>query len=872
MTAFSPYSVGARPSKRWQTRLSRVYFHWAGLVLAAGLCSLAGCGEGGLEPSDRAPVSPPGIAPTDMMGGEVPPAAAPSGPPADAADPAMAPMPADPAAAGGPSAPPVQAAKPAKTEPAEPLPEKIADWKKDDYLRARIIGDKRLAEAAMHLGERFAGTAQADSAAQLLVMLLKPLTPEEKAQRAAAARPPVQPSPEMSGEPGMSEDPTMADTGMDPAMADMSGMEPSMDDMSSMDPSMGYGQPPGGADSALIKAIVYALGATRSNAGRSVLKQVLAGTCEVENDPVAASAALESLAFYQSPENEAILLEVIATPEKIRKVEKPAEKEPEPKPAETRPGQPARPPGFESVAPPTQMSAEPAMDVAMSGEPMYGQQGQGARVSPSELQKRAIALVQRKASEDLRTKIAAALANKAVPETVRAEVGKFLLEKRPDNAPAQMLFYRNDVLDPQSKEAVVGYFTSYSSDALGAMMGIPPGVKVELPTRQAMPGMGTEMSGMEPSMPMEASAPEPELSEPSGMDMSADPGSGMPGMEFAHPGQAKPEIIEIDAKLGYRIASQLWSADFARVVTERLDAIESLANGAPRIAMASTMPLDEMRARLYTLLEKHALEGPAAVESSGLLNDVIFEPGFLAVVKSLPREDPPVGRKPAEVAPKRTSRRSRTPAGDQQGGGGNETPEWQQRQQASYAWMRTSEYLVRALCGRLAAAGESQFGLGDAKPQQPPLEVATDAEITSQFSFEWPTEAAKQLAGSGVPLDPMKLQYVRLKQVGKPKSILGFYRRKMNQPVVHEMGHECWAESFRNLPKSDRKLNVDLFVTVPQLAPAQGQPNQFQPDAPQQPGGFTLGGTQPAESDETEVIVEILSLEIKDPAPPKEKK
>jgi len=511
---------------------------------------------------------------------------------------------------------------------------------------------------------------------------------------------------------------------------------------------------------------------------------------------------------------------------------------------------------------------------------MPGQQGQGDRATAAELQQRAIALLQKTASEPLRTKLAASMTDKSIPEAARAQLGKFLLEKRPDNAPAQMVLYRSDALDPQSKEAVVSYLVSYSSDALGAMMGIPPGVKVELPVRQSMPGMSPGMPGMEPAMPGEPQGPvEPAMSEPMAMPADAGmPGAEMPGMDMSAAGFGQPaeKLIEIDANLGYRIASQLWSGDFAGMVSQRLEGLESLAAGAPRIAMASTMPLDSMRAKLYELLEKHSLEGPAAVESSGLLDNVIFEPGFLAVVKSLPREEPSAVRSSAGGNPPRAPRGGRPPAGDQQGG--NEMPEWQKRQQASQAWMRTSEYLVRVLCGRLAAAGESQFALGDAQAkQEPPMEIATDAEIIARVSFDWPTEAAKQLAGSGVPLDPMKVQYLRLKQIGKPKTILGFYRRKMNQPVVHEMGHECWVESFRNLPKSDRKLNVDLLVTVPQMAPTPGQPGlgqpgpMAQPEAPQQPGGFSLGPGQAKEPEEAEVFVDIFMMELKDPAPPKAK-
>jgi hypothetical protein len=181
--------------------------------------------------------------------------------------------------------------------------------------------------------------------------------------------------------------------------------------------------------------------------------------------------------------------------------------------------------------------------------------------------------------------------------------------------------------------------------------------------------------------------------------------------------------------------------------------------------------------------------------------------------------------------------------------------------------MRTSENLVRVLCGRLAAAGEKQLDLGSAPAsQQPPLEIAPDAKITAQFTFEWPTDKAKQM--TGIPLDPMKIQYVRLEQTGKPKTVLGYYRRKMNSPVIHELGADVWAESFRTIPKTDRKLSVDVLISSPQLAGAQAAgPMQPQPEGTAQPG-FTLGGAPPVEPEEVDLVIEILSLEVKDPAPP----
>ena len=885
MTSISQYSETRRNGLAGLLSASWGRCGWLRLIVLTLALPLAGCGGDGLEPSDRAPATPPGIAPIDAGGEAAAPAAsseagAPAGPEMMAAVPAEPGMP-------GPSE---QAQPKAAEKPADPLPENVADWKKDDYLRAKKSRDKRLAEAVMYLGEHFAGTPQADSAAMLLATLLQREKVEEKSsQNAPGSQPPVP-----SADPAMSEMSPSVDGGMEP------GMAPGMD--------YGAGQPHGSLDHAVIKAIVYALGATRSKAGRNILKQVLAGTYEVENDRAATTAALESLAFYSSAENEAILLEVLTTPEKVRKPqEEPKAKTPEGQPSPSQP-QPARPPGFEAPdaamnTPESSAGVSPEISEA-APDAMPGQEGAGAKMSPAEMQRLAIPLIRRSATEQLRTKVATILSNPSIPDAVRAQVGGFLLQRRPDNAPAQMIFYRSEVLDAQSKEALVGYFTGYSSDALGAILGIPPGVQVALPSRPYGPGMPDAgmMPGMEPGMPAESGMPgESALGgmppgtagpAPTFSGASPQPGAEMPGMEPAMPGMepgipgmepgmpgmepgmpgmadagagAGQKVVEIDAELGYRIASQLWHGDFARVVAERLDGVESLSTGAPRIVMAGTMPLDGMRAKLYEVLHKHHTQGPAAIESTGLLSSVIFEPGFLAVVKSLPREDVPVGRAPAAAT--QPPRRRPRPAAEGQPQGPAEPPEWQQKQLAAQAWMRTSEKLVRVLCGRLAAASEKGLDLGASpESQQPPLELPSDVQITAQYTLEWPTEAAKKMAG--VPLDPMKIRYVRVEQTGNPKTVLGFYRRKMSSPVIHELGTDYWAESFRRIPKTDRKLSVDVLISSPQLAAraqAAMQPGA-QPEAPQQPG-FALGAAEPADA-ELDLVVEILALEIKDPMPP----
>ena len=108
---------------------------------------------------------------------------------------------AEPAEMGGP--PVDMTAKPKAKEQAKaeeevgPLPEEISEWVTEHYYQARKDGDPRLPEAVVYLGEHFAGTPQADTAAQLLTNLLE--KSEEPEPKAGAKRPPAGMSSGMEG-------------------------------------------------------------------------------------------------------------------------------------------------------------------------------------------------------------------------------------------------------------------------------------------------------------------------------------------------------------------------------------------------------------------------------------------------------------------------------------------------------------------------------------------------------------------------------------------------------------------------------------------------------------------------------------------------
>lgn len=142
-----------------------------------------------------------------------------------------------------------------------PLPDAFSDWKADDFLKARLLGDPRLAPAVEYYGKQHVGD---EAAAQLLTQLL--------------------------------EGPSAAGS------ADEVTEE--IDRRSRLRRGLGSRQSPA------IEAIVAALAANGTAKARQTLEGLLVGTVSTENSQ-GAQAALKALVEHPSPEHEEIVLRVL---------------------------------------------------------------------------------------------------------------------------------------------------------------------------------------------------------------------------------------------------------------------------------------------------------------------------------------------------------------------------------------------------------------------------------------------------------------------------------------------------------------------------------------------------------------------------------
>jgi hypothetical protein len=165
-----------------------------------------------------------------------------------------------------PKATPKPEPKPkAKPEEKLPLPQDVSTWKAADYYRAKAENHAKLPEALAHMAKRFAGTSNADAAAQLVANLLKP-------------EPPAAPA----GTPGVA------------------AVTPPVSSFNS--------------NNTVLKAEIDALAVLGGPVARKCLADLVAGEMPSSDKKQAAEAALEALAKNPSPEGEEILYRLLTAP------------------------------------------------------------------------------------------------------------------------------------------------------------------------------------------------------------------------------------------------------------------------------------------------------------------------------------------------------------------------------------------------------------------------------------------------------------------------------------------------------------------------------------------------------------------------------
>jgi hypothetical protein len=152
--------------------------------------------------------------------------------------------------------------------------------------------------------------------------------------------------------------------------------------------------------------------------------------------------------------------------------------------------------------------------------------------------------------------------------------------------------------------------------------------------------------------------------------------------------------------------------------------------------------------------------------------------------------------------------------------------------------------ILRATSDRLYEAartlGGGGFSLSPTQEEQKEGEAVIELPPNSKVLGQYQIDLAQVIADRvpGVQADPMRIRFWRLEDTTAPKTILGFFRRKLGEAEVREQPGLIWIELKQPIPGEGLTRSIDILIDT---------------GTAEQPGGFTLGaergGTTPAQID-----------------------
>jgi len=455
-----------------------------------------------------------------------------------------------------------------------------------------------------------------------------------------------------------------------------------------------------------------------------------------------------------------------------------------------------------------------------------------ATIRSSELRTRAFEYVRLSTSENLRIKLAENLAQKGLESN--DPLLEMLLEENPLNLGAQLALYQSEDITNDIRTRLEQSFLNYSSQAIGLTMGIPSGIEGSGAMSSSGTGRMPLLGTRERYPPMSSG-----MTRPSPM-----------------PSEATRDKTT-DYETGSHLAKLLWGEPLASLMSDLLGETRSLEKQPQLIVLASTLPLDSIRAAMLKMLKKRSVDGPQSLDAIGWTDNITNDPAMLVLLKMLPRS------RTLKAVPLTTGMRQstsrypsrRTPS--DMGGAMGQTSKAEaaaRKEQTEYDWITTLAKMTHAWCTRFEVAAQAQRKAtrrGQKFAENPPtrideFEFPQDAKVTAAYQLNWPENVPADLGKVKPGL--LKIQYFSLQQSGMIKKTMNNYKRLAKSGDVHELDNGLWLETIKNGSQPNTKRSLDIILTT-----ADNEPVDF---------------TQKEEL--VDLQADILAVEIIDPASFKE--
>jgi hypothetical protein len=432
------------------------------------------------------------------------------------------------------------------------------------------------------------------------------------------------------------------------------------------------------------------------------------------------------------------------------------------------------------------------------------------KTRPGELRRLAFDLLQPVATSRFRLRIAHWMVDPTTTPELREYLSKLVDPAHPDGLEASVFLLVSELTPATTKAIIMEHFTSYSSQVLGFTLRGANKSRTGTLTSDKSPGFSAQSQEPVRALSRVSSLPEPLASR-------------------------------ADLEWHRRVISQLWNPEFSGFLERALSRVVSFNEGGEAAVLAATMPTDRARAALYQALSRHWTDGPVALDSAGLADRLVADPGFVVLVQMLVCEEIPAAKR--NLTQSSSTRLRWIKAAHKVWHG--------ELAGIAEAWFDYLDNLQSAMCKRcLASARRSEAANrlaahdngSPARLRNLPLDLHANPQIVAAYCLDWAHEIGQVLPTATA--DPMQLHYVRIEENTRPVKMLGFYRRRLASCKEREIEHGFSLESLHTDIETGQKRSVTVRVT------------QAMPEIPRLP------------NQEQPLIVEILSIAMNDPSDP----
>jgi hypothetical protein len=338
------------------------------------------------------------------------------------------------------------------------------------------------------------------------------------------------------------------------------------------------------------------------------------------------------------------------------------------------------------------------------------------------------------------------------------------------------------------------------------------------------------------------------------------PRPGFPGP--GGPGTPPPKVVDPEFKP--RLAAQLWSETFRTAFDAQLEDLRSFEKQSPAVVLGSTIPQDSTRLALNKALRKHWTDGPKTLETAGWLEPTITDPGLLVLVKLNRGKVTLTAPKPPGAAP---------PAPPPGPGGASSKrdailAERQKKDQMNQDWLAVSAKLMTTWCRRLhatvvareKAAAESGKPIAAAPTKiGGDFALADNAKVLVAYHILWPEELPPALSKEKTSL--LEVHYIRAEESAKMKKAITWYSNQArSKPAdARSLDKSVWIDSPRpTASQADRRRSLDVLITRAADKTDSGRADPSKIEL------YKSDAKADAKEEEADLIVEVLSIEIKD--------